>query len=239
MTVAPTTVVQLLNDSLREIRVLAEGETATADMIEDGKRILVDMLASWSIDGFKVPYYAIETLALDTTKAAYTWGTGLDINSVAPRSPNDLIAVSWIFGTLQRPLRPMSVTGLLQIPYPTVVSSPTRFYFDLQDIPVLRLDVVPIGGTLKLASHKPLNNDFELTDELTFPLGYNRMLRTNLAVDLCPGYNKEVGPTLAAVASSSRRAVMKVNAQPIPQMVSDAAGVNGGRYDQNPITSPW
>lgn len=234
-----TTVVQLINDSLREIRVLAEGETASADMIEDAKRVLVDLLASFTVDGFKVPYYAIETLTLSTTKSAYTWRPGGDINSVAPLSPNDLIAVSWIFGTLQRPLRPMSVTGLLHIPYPSIVSSPMMFYYDLQTIPVLRLDVVPIGGVLKLASHKPLDTSFGLVDDLEFPPSYNRMLRTNLAVDLCPGYNKEVGPTLAAIANKSRSAVEKVNAQPIPQMVSDAAGVNGGRFDQNPITSPW
>lgn len=237
----PVTVKKLIENSLREIRVLAEGEQATADMIEDAKQVLVDLLNGWSVDGLKVPYYQLETWNLVDGQSAYYWGVTYDFNSQAPVTPNDLIAVSWVFAGLQKPLRSVSVRQILEVPFISTISNPNAYYFDLQSIPVLRLDCIPYGpGQLITAAHKPLDADFELTDEIEFPSSYSRALRTNLAIDLAPGYGKEVGPTLANIANKARKAIEKVNVQPIPEMRSDVPGAGAAwRSDAAPLTSPW
>lgn len=236
----PTTLVTLISDALREIRVLSLGDTAEADQIEDGKRTFQNMLGFWSIDGLKIPYLAIETFNLDTTQGAYTWGASEDFDSAAPLSPNDIAAVSWIFGTRSKPLRPFSVQGLMQVPYLGNTQEPRSYFYQLGDPPTLRLDCIPLGGALKIASRKPLDDDIELTDTLTFPPSYILPLRFNLAIFLAAGYGKEISPTLSAVARTTKRAIERVNAQPIPNMVLDIPGAGpNAAVDYAPIVSPW
>lgn len=236
------TVKTLIEAALREIKVLGVGEEADADMIENSKTILVDLIASFSVDGFKIPYLSIETWTLSSIKSTYTWGPLSDFASVAPNTANALEAVSWQISTQPIPLRSMSVRELLAMPNISQIGAPSAYMFDNQAVPIIRLDCYPLGGVLKTAARKPLDlSTAELTDDLTFPPSYNRFLRTNLAIDLCPGYNKEVGPTLSAVASSSRKAIMRVNAQPIPDMQSDVPGVASGRGYSNyaPLPGTW
>lgn len=218
------TVKQLIEASMREILALSEGEEATADQINDGKTILVDLLHSWSSEGMMVPYKAVEVFSpLDTTRNYNTWKPGGNFNSA---TPIDVLAVSFILSNQQTPLDRMDWRAYMNLPNLAIQSEPRFFLWnpDATD-PTLFLDVAPYGGALKVVSSKPLATDFALTDDLEFPDAYNRALRTNLAIDLCPAYQRTASSELIAVATSSKRIVKRVNARPAPSMRSYVPGM--------------
>lgn len=216
------TVKQLIEDAMRDIVALAEGEQASADQINDGKRKLVSMLELWSIDGLMVPYLATETFTLPTNQNFVTWKPGGNFNS---STPIDVVAVSWVFGNLQKKLQRMDWTAYLNLQTVGIVSAPTFFLWDPQATnSTLNFDVTPYGGTLRTVSKKPLDTAFELTDDLEFPIGYDQTLRTNLAIALCPSYQRTASGELVALATSSKRIVERYNVKPPSMRVSLPGG---------------
>lgn len=204
-----------------EILVLTEGEEATADMIVDAKEVFAELVASWSYEGLMIPYISRDVLVGDTSKASYTWGPGGDINTVAPV---DVAAVSFQIENGQIPLSRGDDVLFMQRPWLGIVGQPQYFYFEKATTPLLRFDVAPYGGAFLISSWKKLDNTQVLTDTLTFPDQYARMLRTNLAIELCPPYQKSPSDVLVANAVASKRIVKRYNMKPISSMSTDLPG---------------
>lgn len=226
------TIVTLISDSLKEIIALSDGEIATAEAVEDGKRKLQELLQSWAAEGLMVPYLTTETFAGDSTKSAYLWATGGDFNSA---TPNVVRNVSFVLATYQKDLVRMDRRGYGQLPVTGTVSEPRFFMYELQSAGgYFYLDCAPYAGSLKITSEKPLDTTFELTDAVEFPAHYTRALRTNLAIDLAPSYDKTVSAELARNARESKNTVRRFNAQPAPTMQH---GVPGQRRTYLPLRS--
>lgn len=221
------TVKQLIEDAMREILALAQGEAADADQINDGKQKLIDMLALWSIEGLMVPYIATETFNLANNTSAYTWKPGGAFNSV---SPADVIAASFVLGNLQTPLTRMDPRQWIGIPTLGNVGAPAFYKFEnFATGPVFTVDVAPYGGAVTILSRKPFDTStqFELTDELTFSPEYIQPLRTNLAIEIAPGFEKMAGPDLRLNARNGKRILERYNNQPVPTMRSNLPGLSG------------
>ena len=69
---------ELVNASLRKCGKLAEGETATAQQVEDACRDLNALVKGLHAEGVKIWAYSELTLFLDTTSQEYDLGTGGD-----------------------------------------------------------------------------------------------------------------------------------------------------------------
>lgn len=220
-----TTVKTLIEDSMREIVALSEGEQASSDQINDGKRKLVSMLELWSIDGLMVPYKAVESFTLPTSQNFATWKPGGNFNSVTPIR---VLGVAWIFGDGRQKLERMDWTAYINLPSIGDVSAP-KFYVWNPDPtnPALHFDVTPYGGTVQTISEKPLDTAFELTDTLEFPIGYEEALRTNLAIALCPSFQKTASAELRALAGRSKGILERQNVRPPSMTVSLPMGRRG------------
>lgn len=215
------TVKSMIEGALREIVALEEGETASADMIEDGLLIFSELLQSWSDEGLMVPYLVTETLIGDNTKASYIWGPGGDIPTMAPV---DVVAVSFILENGQTPLVRADARLFIGRPWLGIVAMPQYFFYERGLTNYLRFDVAPYGGGFQIVSQKPLDSTLVLTADLEFPESYSRMIRTNLAIEFCPPYQKTASAELVAVAASSKKIVKRKNSGPIPSMTTDLPG---------------
>ena len=212
------TVKACIEDALKSLVVLSEGEEATAAMIEDGKRKLLSMISLWSIEGLMVPYQTTETFVLSPTTAAYLWGVGQSAPNFNSLAPTRIDAASFIVDNVQRPLIEGDARQFAQVPLLGNVSQPSLFFYDRQAIPVFRLDCLPYGGSVKIVSRKPFSVAYDLTDELTFPPEYDIPLWSSLAILLAPDYEKTPSQTLAYIAKTSKQTVESFNAQPVPTL---------------------
>jgi len=207
------TIKTTIEGALRKIGALAEAEQATADMIEDGKLQLQELIASWSASGLIIPYLSRTVLVGDNTKASYTWGPGGDINSVAPV---DVAAVSFVLENSQYALKPGDETLFMGDRLLGNTGSPSWFYFERQTLPILHFDVAPYGGLFKITSTMAMDDTLELTDDLELPPYYTRMIVNNLALEMCPDYDREPSAVLVSVAARSLNIVRSRALSPVP-----------------------
>lgn len=223
------TVADLISASLREITVLAEGETASSDMVNDSLLIFSELLQSWSEIDVMIPYEVSETFTLVTTKKSYVIAPGGDFNTA---SPIDIISAAFLISGVSLNIQVTDSRGLANVNLRNVTSQPRLIYLDRQTVnPTINFDVFPYGGQLELISRKPLLSIYTLTATTLFPEAYARMLRTNLAIDLAPGYRKSITPELSHIAAESLNIVKRRNAKPIPSMRSDVPTRSGHRAD--------
>lgn len=54
---------QIVTDALRELRLVAEGESATADQAGDALRVLNQMMESWAVEDIDLQYFAQTSLS--------------------------------------------------------------------------------------------------------------------------------------------------------------------------------
>lgn len=215
------TVQTLISDALKEISALGQNEEMDAEQVVDGQKMLKSLVDQWSISGLMVPFFTIETFALSNVLSSYTWKSGGAFNSA---SPVEVIACSFLIGSTQTPLDRMDVRMWSALPITAVSGAPTMFMFDRQlAFPTLYLDCIPYGGSLKTVSKKAFNSTFVLTDAttVTFPPEYERLLRTHLAIDMSPSYEKPVSAELAFNAKDAMKIVRRHNAKPAPTMRTD------------------
>jgi hypothetical protein len=212
------TVKQTIEDAMRELNVLTEGDEADADQIAHGLRQLQGMLAQWSISGLMVPYRARETFSLTNGIAAYNWATGQVAPNFNSPSPSMVLSVSYVLGNYQKPLLQVDDRSLLQMPTTGNPSEPNAFFFNKQTIPQLVLDNPAYGGKVVVVSNKALATDYELTDTLEFPDHYQLLLKNNLAVILAPKYGQSVSAELAFNARDSKATIERYNLQAVPSL---------------------
>lgn len=223
------TVKQTIEDAMREINVLTEGDEADADMIAHGLRQFKSMLAEWSIAGLMVPYRSRESFALTNGVAAYNWATGQVAPNFNSASPSRILSASYVLSNYQRPLQQVDDRSLLQVPVIGNSREPTMFFFNKQAVPQLILDAPAYGGTISVVSEKLLSTDYELTDQTQFPEHYDLLLKCNLAVILAPKYGQTVSTELAFNARTSKATVERYNLQAVPSLrVKVPTGANRG-----------
>lgn len=220
------TIKAIIESALLEITAISEDEQPSAAMIQGGLSALNALISQWSVEGLMVPYMSRSFVAADASKASLTWRPGGDINSAAPV---DVAAVNFVFGNLQSPLAKVENTVFMQARWLGNVGEPKWFYYErVQGGGVLHFDVAAYGGGFDMWFEVPIGQYLSLTEEMQLPDFYVRMVISNLAVDLCPGYGKSASPELTYKASSSKSVIERYNATPAPELsISEFTGVGG------------
>lgn len=227
--------------ALRLIMVLGAGETPDAEQLQDGFETLNDMIDGWAADDLTI--FDTEEVELNLTAAdgEYTIGVGGDINRARP---TDIYRASIIHaGNAAQPLElPISIIDELQwqaVPVKAVTSSlPMKLYIRYS-FPLMRLKVWPIpsvGGSarrLKLYVRTALTSFADYTTVYTFPPGYNRAIRYNLALDLCPEYEIAEPPSVVVGKAAEYLAdIRRKNIRPTIIVPDSPRSTNGaGRFN--------
>jgi hypothetical protein len=213
-----TTALQIIERSLRTIGVLAAGETATADQAKDALVCLNDVLEGLSNESLAIYVDALDQLTMDGS-TSYTYGDGGDLDSVRPVSVTNVYYRDT--NNIDYPVE-MITSDQYDSIYSKTLSTgiPTVVYFN-PAYPLSEIYPWPLSsaGTLFISAKKPLLNLSTYNTVLVLPVGYERLLRYALAVELMPEYgiqNAQVlGMMMEAKASikrtNSRSSVLTVN----------------------------
>jgi hypothetical protein len=203
-----------INRALRLLGVLAENETPSAAMSQDGLMAMNQMIDSWDTERLSV---------FCTQDQVFTWPAGEYIRTLGPsgnfiglrpvlldeatyfRDPGTNVSFGIKFINQQQ------YNG---IAVKTVTSTYPQVIFVNMGFPDVTMSIYP-RPTRDLEWHfisvQKLNEPATLVTDLLFPPGYLRAFTYNLAMEMAPEYGVEPSPQVQRIAMTSKRNLKRIN----------------------------
>lgn len=220
-----TPVSTVLTLALKDCGIIGEGQTASADTINDAFATLNQMLGLWQADHLYV--YAQQNISVTLTGAtSYTVGIGGAINTARPVK---IDAAFWRSGGVDYPVTVFnSLEDYERIGVKASGTMPAALYY-LPSYPYGSLKVYPTGATGELHLIVRVNLPQYLTaaDVVALPPEYLMALRYSLAEHLSMAFQTPLRPDIAAMASKARK-IMKRNNVAIPLSQMPGGLLRGG-----------
>lgn len=218
-----STALDIIKGSLRLIGVTDADEAPTSSQSSAALLAMQQMIDGWSADGLLIPYISTDSFALSVGTASYTYGTGGTFNSARPEKV--LAAYIRASGGQDYPIKLIGESEYNRIPEKGASGMPTRLYYVPEyTLGKVYLDYAPDSAyTLYLDVLKSLTQPSALSTSISFPSGYDRAIRFNLAIELANEYGKSVKPETAAIALSSKRALRNANLR-VPELSAVGSG---------------
>lgn len=226
------TSMQIIQTALREIGVLASGETPSAAEGNDALAILNQMVDSWNAQRLLIFTIQRQVFPLVTGQQTYTMGAGGNFN--VPRPPKiermGVIVTNNPIQPLELPLDYLTSAQWAAIPVKNIQSSLPQQVWDDEQFPLRNLNYwpvpVPTTGPIQTAIYTwtavSTFNDLGAT-QFSFPPGYLRALTSNLAIELAPGFGvQNISESLATKATDSKAVIEIMNA-PLVDLRCDPA----------------
>lgn len=210
-----TTVADMLNQSLRDIGVIAAGETASAEDTQDALSTLNQMLGLWQADGLSV-YAQQETSFATSGASTYAIGTGATIDTTRP------IAIESAFYRSGGIDTPIAIIGTFnefeRISSKTQAGEPSLlFYRPSHPNGTVYLYPQPTSGTVHLVTLIDLPEYTSAADSLALPRSYELPVRYNLDVMLAATMGATIRPEIVSMAINAKKLLQRKNVR-IPQM---------------------
>ena len=203
-----------INRALRLLGVLAENETPSAAMSQDGLMAMNQMIDSWDTERLSV---------FCTQDQVFTWPAGEYIRTLGPsgnfiglrpvlldeatyyRDPGTNVSFGIKFINQQQ------YNG---IAVKTVTSTYPQVIFVNMGFPDVTMSIYP-RPTRDLEWHfisvQKLDEPATLVTDLLFPPGYLRAFTYNLAMEIAPEYGVEPSPQVQRIAMTSKRNLKRIN----------------------------
>jgi len=217
------TAATMVSDALKEINILAEGETPSAEMADDALRALNRLMELWSNDQSFAYFASTVSLAL-TGQASFTVGPASSTPDVTADRP-----ISVDIATVDRLgiTYPVSVFDYAKwdaISYKGIAGANTSVVYYEATMPKGIVHVWPLatGCTLNLRVLNVVNSFANLATTLSMPPGYEEALIKNLAVNISPQYGVVPSVLTMRAATSSMKRINRTN-NVIPTMEIDGA----------------
>lgn len=203
-----------VNAALRLIGQLAEGETPSAETSADALSALNQMIDSWSIERLSV---------FSTQDQVFTWPAATITRSLGPSGdfvgnrPIQIDDATYFKDPASGVSFGISIINQEQydgIALKTVTSTYPQVMFINMDMPNINMFVYPVA-TKALEFHfisvNPLIQPALLATTLSFPPGYLRAFKFNLAVEIATEFGVEPPANVARIAMTSKRALKRIN----------------------------
>lgn len=205
----------LVEDALREIGVLALGDDIQTVQLNDGLRVLGDMLDEWALEGGYVPADMRHSVAVTTQTREFTIGVGETIDAVVPPRIY-VVAYKASYEEDYTPLHETNYEGWIIRKDDEDTRRPGVYWFE-KTVPVGRLwfDTVALPGDVFEVKAPGYfhQSDLAAGDTIELPKGYRRAVMTNLAVRMCStnGVTVERSRSVRAEATNGRKIIMRRN----------------------------
>jgi hypothetical protein len=174
------TALDLISESYRIAGVLGNNETANAWQADQGLVVLNDMLDLFSID--RTYIYSVEqnNFSLTSGTASYTIGSGGTFNMARPPFIDNVFIR---LNSIDYPLKKINNQDYDSIAYKANGEFPQYFYYDAAfPLGTIYIYGVPTTGmTIYIDTWTPLTQIATLATTVSFPVGYNTMLKYQLA----------------------------------------------------------
>ena len=216
-----TTVRKIITGAMRLIGLVQANEVPSDAEIQVGLKALDVMIDSWSNDSLMIytinPYY-FEAIS---NKQDYTLGPGGDWDIIRPMNIEQAY-VDWETDTggggQEIVSLPISIANDSQWSSIVVKYISTQFptiLYDNGNYPLRKISLYPIPNqtiTIVLWLWQPLLTFQSLDAEVSFPKGYERAVRFNLAVELAPEYGRIPPETVKSTAIDTKTTLAAINA---------------------------
>ena len=223
--------------SARLIGVLASGETLSGNEVADGLVILQQMVDEWQNERLDIFTININTFPLTPGTQTYTLGTSGVFNIPRPTRIERMSIQSLLNPAqpLELPLEMLSDAGWQAIPVKNISSSLPTLVYDDGAFPLRNLNfwcIPTIAVNTLIYSWQPLTTFPDLTTDITFPPGYLKAIRYNLAVDLAPEFGRPVPPEVMMQAMSSKEKIKILNSPLVESRIDPVlSGPRGQVYN--------
>jgi len=231
---------QLIYQAIRDVCVLRAGQPAPPDIENDCFTRLNQMIDAWLIDRFLVFAINATTYPLTVGQQQYQIGPGAaDFNVARPTKIEDAnIILNTVNPVVRQPVSIIDFEQWSRIRVQVLPNAIPQVLYDDYNFPISTLNLWPgpqSGYGLELFTWIQLTKfaDLNITT-YSFPPGYERMLRSNLAIEIVPSlrvYFKTPQPmvdAVARVAMQSKEELRSYNA-PDPIVPVDEALLCGNR----------
>lgn len=225
--------------ALREIGILAAGETPSADDATDGLVSLNRLLDQFAAERLQIFTTTRTTWTIAASDGSYTIGSTGDV--VVSR-PVFIDHVNFL-DTSTDPDSEYPLSRLTEDAYAGIVAKaltstyPDSYYYNpTYPLGALTLFPTPTSATLTGVLYAPaaVAQFAALTTSVSLPPGYERMLVKNLAVDMLPSYERQPDPLLVTQAREATAVVKRANRRLMDLSFDPGALIGspaGGRYN--------
>jgi hypothetical protein len=216
----------IVNDALREIGVLAEEETPSADMANNAFRALNRMMESLSNEA-SFAYVNSQISKVIAGETSFTLGpTGTWVTD----RPIEVDTATCILNGITYPVKVIDSQEWDSLSYKTSTGSVPEVVYYEPNMPNGTLYLWPIttGATLYLRTTSVVNSFASLATILSMPPGYEEALIKNLAVNLHPQYpTSNLSPITMRLATKTLADIKDKNKE-VPMMTLDYGMSNIG-----------
>jgi hypothetical protein len=209
-----TTAGDQINGALRLLGVLAEGETPSAATSQDALTALNQMIDSWNTERLAV---------FSTQDQVFSWLPGFISRTLGPTGDfvgnrPILLDDSTYFkdpaSGISYGIKIINQQQYDGIAVKTVTSTYPQVIWINMSYPDIEMYVYPVPTKVlewHFVSVEELTQPALLSTALTFPPGYLRAFRYNLACEFAPEFGIEPPPTVSRIAMASKRNLKRIN----------------------------
>lgn len=231
------TTLDLITAALKRIGIVGAGQAPSGEDAADAFLRLNAMLDSFATERLTIPCITRTTWTLVSGTAAYTVGSGGDVNVVRPVFVEDLrYQDTSVSPTLERPFTILTDQAYANIAQKTLtgVYPQAAYYnptFTGTGLATITLWPVPTSSTLQGVLYAPaaLSQIAALTTTLVLQPGYRWFLQEQLAVALAPEFGVTPPPSLVASAMEAKANIKRANVRLVDQPTTIGALLGRGR----------
>jgi hypothetical protein len=228
------TVRELLKGSLRLIGSVATGETPDNETMQDSLSSLNAMLDSWASERLTIYGRVREEFSLVAGTQSYTIGTSATFNTSRPVQIEEArLEDQAATPTVEYQMDIINTKEWADIVIKDQSSNiPTHLYMEVgASTNTLYFWPKPSAANkVVLYSLKPFTSFSSLDTAVTFPTGYERAIRYNLALELAPEFGKTPAPEVMGIAMEAKENIKRANLKP-HYLEADPALLSSSTYN--------
>lgn len=235
-----------IKSSLRLVGSLRSGQNLSGDELKDCQQVLNDMLDAWGIDRttvFVAPRVTLNqnqaTLMLKANQATYTLGNSTQNEDFLLARPARLERVSIMYSASQQTPVELGMDMYDDVQWQSVSNKSTpsllpQVCYVEETFPDMMLTFWPVptqANPVVLYLWQALTQFADLTQQFSFPPGYARAIRYNLAVDLAAEFPCDLTklPLVQKIAVQSKAALAAINVRPKEAVCDEAIVGSSGK----------
>lgn len=203
-----------INAALRLLGVLAEGETPSAETSQDALTALNQMIDSWSVERLSVFNTVDQTFTWPASTISRTLGPSGVFVGVRPVMLDDSTYFRDASTGVSYGIKFINQQQYDAIAVKTVTATYPQVMWVNMDMPDITMTIYPVplrDLEFHFISAQALTQPATLTTSLSFPPGYLRAFKYNLACELAPEFGVEPSPTVQRIAMTSKRNLKRIN----------------------------
>ena len=211
---AITTAGDQINGALRLLGVLAEGETPTAAMSQDALTALNQMIDSWNTERLSVFSTQDQVFSWPPYELSRTLGPSGDFVGNRPILFDDSTYFKDPASGISYGIKFINQQQYDGIAVKTVTSTYPQVIWVNMTYPNVEMYVYPKPTKVlewHFVSVEELSKPAYLATNLTFPPGYLRAFKYNLACEIAPEFGVEPSAQVQRIAMTSKRDLKRVN----------------------------